>query len=429
MDTSGGSGLSGRRQLGLIALLSANFGIVFFDRNGINFLMPFIQSDLKLNNFQIGLIASGTSFTWALAAFSMGILSDRLGSRKTLLVCSTLAFSLCSWCSGLTHIFATLFAIRLLMGLMEGGVLPISHALVAGQVSSRWRGLAQGVTQNLGANLFGSFLAPILLVAIASAYGWRASFFVSGLPGLVTALLMWWAIGEPTAERGPAQESLRGAATAAQAILNRNVMICALISILLSAYLVTGFVFLPLFLSKIRGYAPSEMALLIGLQGLSAAVGSFCIPSLSDRFGRRPVMVLAPLAGVVVPLAAIFYSGPTYVLAMIFCLGWGCVVSTFSLFMATVPSESVEPARAATVCGFCIGAGEIFGGVCTPVLAGAGADSFGLTVPLWIMAAATILAGALAIGLRETGPRCAAQRLQKGNRLRCAPLRVHVPPE
>jgi len=84
-------------QVMLVALLSLNFGIVFFDRNALNFLMPFVQPDLGLSNTQVGILASALSLTWACAAFGIGVVSDRTGSRKGLLILATLAFSACSF--------------------------------------------------------------------------------------------------------------------------------------------------------------------------------------------------------------------------------------------------------------------------------------------------------------------------------------------
>jgi len=109
---------STRYQFILVALLSLNFGIVFFDRNAVSFLMPFIQPELGLSNTQVGIIGSGLSFTWALAAFGIGKLSDAIGNRKLLLIFATIAFSLCSFLSGLASSFALLLGARLLMGAM-----------------------------------------------------------------------------------------------------------------------------------------------------------------------------------------------------------------------------------------------------------------------------------------------------------------------
>ena len=121
-------------QIGLVVLLALNFGIVFFDRNALGFLGPNVVPDLKLNNTQWGLLGSGLSFTWAVAAFLIGMVSDKTGSRKGLLILATLCFSVCSFLSGLATSFLLLLGARLLMGVAEGGIMPISQTLIAEEV-------------------------------------------------------------------------------------------------------------------------------------------------------------------------------------------------------------------------------------------------------------------------------------------------------
>jgi MFS transporter, ACS family, hexuronate transporter len=109
-----------RYQWLLVALLSANFGVVFFDRNVFSYLTSFIQADLHLNNFQIGNIASAFSFAWAIAGLCVGSLVDRFGRRKLMLVAATVAFSMASVLSGYASGFAWLLVARLLMGVAAG---------------------------------------------------------------------------------------------------------------------------------------------------------------------------------------------------------------------------------------------------------------------------------------------------------------------
>ena len=181
----------------LVGLLSLNFGIVFFDRNSTNFLMPFVQKDLGLSYDQVGSVAGVFSFFWAIAAFGVGRISDIVGNRKLLLVISTLAFSCCSFLTGLAASFAMLIGARILMGVAEGGVMPVSHAMVAREVSPERRGLAQGIAQNFGSNFFGSFVAPVVLTSLALHYGWRNAFYIAGVPGIISGLLIWFLIEEP----------------------------------------------------------------------------------------------------------------------------------------------------------------------------------------------------------------------------------------
>src|ERR1035437_6348981 len=76
----------------LIWVLGITFGFVFFDRNAVNFLMPFITMDLHFTNSQVGLIASALSFTWAIAGFLGGAYAARSAHRKTLLLVAVGAF-------------------------------------------------------------------------------------------------------------------------------------------------------------------------------------------------------------------------------------------------------------------------------------------------------------------------------------------------
>lgn len=436
-------------QVALTALLSLNFGIVLFDRNALSFLMPFIQPELKLSNTQVGVLASALSLTWAVAAFGIGVISDRFGSRKQLLVLATLAFSVCSFGSGLAVSFVTMLGARLLMGVAEGGIMPISQSLIATEVDARHRGLAMGVTQGFGSSLLGSFVAPVALVAFATAFGWRHAFFLAGAPGVLVALLMVWVIRAPAevgarpeqealkrraarsglaegalAEGGRAQEELdeRGAAQSRSALAeravapkrsllsvleDRNIVLCALIGILLVSYLVVCWAFMPLYLTQVRKYDPETMGWLMGTLGISATIASSAIPALSDRIGRRFVTIAMPLIAIILPIAALYYTGSTWGLAAIFFCGWA-VTGIFPLFMATIPSESVDARHMASALGVCMGAGEIVGGVLSPSLAGYLADLVGLQAPLWMMFGLALVAGIVALGIRETAPRVLA---------------------
>jgi MFS transporter, ACS family, hexuronate transporter len=405
-------------QITLVMLLALNFGIVFFDRNALNFLGSFVQKDLGLTNTQLGTVAGVFSFAWALAAFGISRISDMVGNRKLLLVLATIAFSLCSVLTGLATSFAFLIGARILMGIAEGGVMPISHAIVASEVEPKYRGLAQGIAQNLGSNFFGSFVAPVVLVALALKYGWQNAFFIAGLPGIVCALLIWFFVKEPDAlplAAKPQNSSSIGASllnwwnAVMLALKVRNIQVCVIMGIVLVAYLVICWAFMQLFLTKIRGYTDSEASWLMGTLGISATLGSFAIAGLSDVIGRRPVMITTSLLGIILPLGAMYYQGPYLGMVAIFFVGWS-LNGIFPLFMATVPSESVSPAMAATVFGLCMGSCEILGGAAGPTIAGILADANGLSAPLWMMVGLALVGGITALGLQETAPRVLAKR-------------------
>ncbi|MBT2186984.1 MFS transporter [Sphingobium nicotianae] len=400
---------SGGYQVLLVCLLSLNFGIVFFDRNALNFLMPFVQPELRLNNTQVGLLASALSLSWALAAFGIGKLSDTLGSRKRLLVMATVAFSLCSFMTGIAGTFALLLGARLLMGAAEGGIMPISHAMIASDVAPERRGIAQGVAQNLGSSLLGSFAAPVLLVWFAEAFGWRSAFYLAGAPGILSAMLIWFLIDEPVAPPRAVPGVQERTHRTLDILLQRNVWVCVVLGVLLVSYLVICWAFMPIYLTQVRGYSPEVMGWLMGTLGISAAVASFVVAGLSDRIGRRPVMIVMPFVGIILPLAALYFQGPAWAMAALFFIGWS-LNGIFPMFMATVPSESVDPYHVATALGLTMGVAEVLGGVFAPSLAGMAADATNLSAPLWIMFGLTIASGLIAMFLIETAPSQVAKK-------------------
>ncbi len=390
----------------LIWVLGITFGFLFFDRNAASFLMPFISRDLGFNNQQVGLIAAALSFTWAVSAFLGGALSDRTGRRKLILLTSAIAFSLCSFLSGLAGSFVALFAARLLMGLVEGPFMPVCQSLLASESTHAKRGHNMGVMQNFGSNFLGTFVASLVLIPIAAHSSWRTAFFVAGVPGLIMAGLLARYVHEP--EGKPQPQADGGGATAAVSYLAmlryRNMILCVVMSVFMVAWMVLGWAFLPLFYVKVRELSPSEMSVLMSLLGLSAAFFSFVVPGLSDRFGRRPVVFASNLLGLLVPLAALYWHGSLYVLGALIFIGWAAS-GTFPLFMGTIPSETIPARYVATSMGLTVGIGGCLGGLGGPGSAGTAADHYGLTAPLFSQAGCAIIGALLALALRETAPR------------------------
>jgi len=104
--------------------------------------------------------------------------------------------------------------------------------------------------------------------------------------------------------REPSPESVQAVGTEArwtlrQALAERNVLICALLGILLVSYLVICWAFMPLYLTRVRHYDVQTMGWLMGTLGISATAGAFIISALSDRIGRRPLMIATPFIAVI----------------------------------------------------------------------------------------------------------------------------------
>ena len=404
-----------------MVLLSLAFGFVFFDRNAMNYLAPFVAPELRLNNAQISLLSSGFSFAWALAGYVGGRLSDSAGRRKSFLLVTFIIFSCCSFLSGIATSFVMLLAARVAMGLAEGPVLPISQSLLVLESAEARRGFNMGFMQNFGSNLIGSTLAPLVLVALADHYGWRAAFYLAGVPGLILAALIWKYVREPqraprTSQAPQTSQASRTPAPGMPAlamIRTHNIWLCILISICLVPWMILGWVFLPLYYVNVRHISHSDMSLLMSVLGVSAALFGFVLPAISDRLGRKPVVIIFALVGVLVPLAVLYFQGSLLLLGVLIFLGWSAS-GVFPLFMSTIPSETLPARYIATAIALVVGFGELIGGVLVPFGAGVAADRYGLQITLFIQLVCAVLATILALFLRETAPAKAAAATREG---------------
>jgi len=167
--------------------------------------------------------------------------------------------------------------------------------------------------------------------------------------------------------------------------------------------MIIGWTFLPSLYVKMRMFSESEMKWLMAVLGISAAVFAFIVPGLSDKIGRKPVMIVFTLIGVFYPLVALYFSGPALALAALIFVGWSAS-GTFPLFMATIPAESASGRYIATALGLVNGIGEFLGGSTLPTFAGKAADHYGLQAPMFIAAGLALVATVFALFLKETAP-------------------------
>ncbi|MBW7965513.1 MFS transporter [Bradyrhizobium sp. BR 10261] len=389
----------------VVVLMGAAFGFVFFDRLALNFLSPFLVPELHLNNTQLGALAAGLALTWAIAGYAVGTLSDYFQNRKTLLVCAIVIFSFCSVGSGLANSFLTLLAARLVMGFAEGPVLPIAQSIMAAESSEHRRGFNMGVLQNFFSALLSNFAAPLVLVAIGQIYGWRSAFYIAAVPGFVVAALIVAFIREPSSSAAPiSAASARNTIPLSTMLKHRNIWVCAIVSCLMVSWLLIQITFLPIYLVQVRGLSPSAMSVAVAATGIATAASSILVPALSDRFGRRPILVLSGFVGVIAPVTTVMFDGPLPLMVLFMGVGY-LAIGGFSLFMATVPSETIPPTHVATALGFIMGVGELAGGFAGPALAGIASDVFGPSSSMWIAATLCICAGLLCLMLDETAPR------------------------
>jgi MFS family permease len=172
--------------LGLLCLM---YFITYLDRTNVSTAAAGFGKDFRLSKTQIGLVFSAFAYPYLLIQIVGGWISDRFGSRRTLIVCG-IVWGGATALTGMAGGLASMLCARVLLGIGEGATFPAATAAMSRWVAKGERGYAQGITH--AASRIGNALAPTSIVFIMTTYGWRASFFVCA--GLSILWVVLWAL-------------------------------------------------------------------------------------------------------------------------------------------------------------------------------------------------------------------------------------------
>lgn len=383
----------------LIVMAFAATGCVFIDRFAVQYLAPLFVKDLKLTQIEVGTVIGVLSVGWGISGWVFGSISDQRGRRAVILPAVVL-FSLLSAVTGLVQSLVQMIVARLVMGAAEGAALTPVYAVVSEESTNERRGFNLGVMQSSIA-LIGGVITPIAVTIIGSTLGWRWGFVLAGLPGLLVAAVLWRYLREPTTRK----EAKPDERVSVFAVFRyRNVWLSVVAGFLFGAYVACFYAFLPLFLTGPAYNLPlPTMGAILGGFGLMSFLSTVGAPFLSDRVGRKPVLILTSLAiagtAFVPPLGLAL---PLMIAALIACnIGGGAI----PIVLAIIPTETVPRTIAATAVAVPVFAFEIFGSFVSPIVAGGVADALhNPAVPLWIAGGAAFLVAIVSLFYRETAP-------------------------
>lgn len=395
-----------------VTLMALGMGLVGIDRFLIVPLMPVLMRDLKLDYQDLGHITGALALAWGLSALLTGNLSDRIGFKRVI-VPAMIGFSLLAGLGGLATGVGSLIAIRALMGVAEGAFTPASIIATMDASPPGRHGRNVGIQQMMPA-LLGLGLTPIVVTQLLKVMDWPWIFLLVAVPGFIVAFLAQRVLRRPSpadiAKHTATHDT--GRHSWYEVFRYRNVplgIICML------CWLACQIVMAALFPSYLVDYLHldmQQMGFVLSSLGFGGAIGALVLPALSDRVGRKPVMLLSA-AGVFLSLWFFLRTGaapiPLFVCLMV---AMGCLYSLITLTVGPVAAEAVPGRLMSTASGMIIGIGEIFGGGVAPAFAGFLAKHFGIehavTMPLW-----AIGMGAIAVmALKETAP--ARLRHKKG---------------
>ncbi|MGH3312933.1 MAG: MFS transporter [Streptomyces sp.] len=393
-------GASGRRAF---AGAFGGYALDSYDFFTLPLSMVAISAYFSLSTGQTGLLTTVTLVVSAVGGAGAGILADRIGRVKTLIL-TVLVYALFTLLCGFAPNYETLMVFRALQGLGFGGEWAVGAILVAEYASAKHRGRTLGVIQSSWA--VGWALAVVVYTVVFQfldeSVAWRVLFWTGALPALLILYVRRNVTDAPQAAEARRSSRERGSFAA---IFKPGLLRTTLFGVLLSTGVQGGYytlaTWVPSYLKTDRGLSVVGTGGFLTFLISGAFIGYLTGGYLTDKLGRkRNIALFAVLSATcVVAYTNVPIGSNTLVLILGFPLGF-CMSAIFSSFGSYL-AELYPTALRGTGQGFVYNTGRAVGAF-FPTLVGFLATSWGVAGALIFGAVGYGLALIALLGLPET---------------------------
>lgn len=371
------------------SVIALGHGITHWYVNGFFLVVPFITDEYALSYTEAGLLVAYRTVLAAIFNLPAGAIVDWLGKRRLILTVSAM------WSGvmyALVSVSPTYLLLQLTVALVGIGAItwhPAAMATLVERMPER-KGFALSLHE-FGANL-GDALAPMAIGALLVVLSWRQVLMLNLAPGLVLAALIWLAIADPPRPGGKRPDLSVYLTGLRATVTNRLLLATASVSSLRTMSQNVILTFLPLYLLGGLGLAADTTGFYVGLLTMPALVSGLIVGSLSDRLGRKPLMMTSlALSGVLCILLALARQGLPFIVVL---AALGLVLFSIRPVIFAFALETTAATMGGTTIGLVFGLNTVFSAF-SPVLAGVLADRAGLSSVFYL--AAGLLLGAAVV--------------------------------
>jgi MFS family permease len=158
----------------------------FFDRQILGAVGETIRNEWQLSDVALGILGTAFTLIYAAVGLPLGRLTDRI-TRTWILSAGVFVWSLFTAVSGVAQNYAQLFAVRLGVGVGEASCAPAASSLIGDLFPAAKRGKALSIFMlGLPLGVASSFAVSSW---VTQRWGWRPSFYVAAIPGVICAVL------------------------------------------------------------------------------------------------------------------------------------------------------------------------------------------------------------------------------------------------
>ncbi len=322
-----------------------------------------------------------------------GQIADRYGRRHALALGAVATSAGNLWCA-LAGSYPEFMAGRFVAGIGAGLVVTAGQIVLTDITTPERRGRMMSLYW--GSFIFAAGAGPLPGGLLAEWFGLSAPFWAYAVLGIAVGAVAWFAVGET---REMARDRAGGAKlpnffTQLKLVgANRGFALVCLVSLVAAATRTGGlFNIVPLLGAEWLGLSPGTIGLSMALGSVLGLLGAYPAGWLSDRFGRKPVIVpTAVLSGVAMLL---FCAAPNLAWFMAASLAWGLASGMGGPAPATYAADSAPPGMNAAAMSLFRMLGDI-GYVIGPVGLGLITDIFGPATALAVCAGLLVASGLL----------------------------------
>ncbi|MDP2356359.1 MAG: MFS transporter [Beijerinckiaceae bacterium] len=362
-------------------------------------LLPLIGLELGLSFSQIGMILTAQALAGAVSNIPGGILVDSVARKGILMAASLFWIGVPYFVMGYSNAYWVLLTCSVMIGIGNNLWHPTAIPWLGRRFPDR-KGLVMAY-HGMGGNV-GDALAPLAAGALLTTFAWmtwRDVVIINIIPGVVMAVAILWFLGRLTAEkpgataRPEAQKTLGEVLKALPDLFRNKTLIFLSTSSAFRAITQGGIMaFLPLYLAKDIGYNPLWIGISMFVLQAAGFIAAPIAGHLSDKFGRRNVIMSSMIMTGAVLAMMVFAGGTSLFVFFVALLGF--FLFAIRPVLQAWLLDSTPKDMGGSAIGVMFGV-QSLGAAAGPLICGIIADQWGLLMTFWFLAFTIIVANML----------------------------------